>query len=333
MFQYHRLHDIEKGKILDYLDSFICVKEFQRLKDVGMACGLEYTSFPFFKDLFRYTRYDHSIGVSLLLTRFTDDIRIIIAGLYHDIATPCFSHVIDFLNHDNERQESTEEKTSSIIHGSEEIQKLLQEYHLKEEDINDYHKYPLSDNDTPRLSADRLEYHIGNALQYHNLTLEEIKDILDDLTVLENEEGQKEIGFRSQKACTVFLKASLFNSGVYIADIDRYSMEILSRILKEDIDLGIITLDDLYGKETDLISELESDPRSKKTFDCFRSLDTLYSSPTPLDGYLQIKAKKRYVNPLVKGKGRILDLDSDLRKETDDFLRKDFSVYLKGKQI
>ena len=37
------------------------------------------------------------------------------AGLFHDIATPCFSHVIDYMNNDYEKQESTEKKTEEIL--------------------------------------------------------------------------------------------------------------------------------------------------------------------------------------------------------------------------
>ena len=34
-----------------------------------------------------------------------------VAALLHDIATPVFAHVIDFLNNDYEKQESTEAET------------------------------------------------------------------------------------------------------------------------------------------------------------------------------------------------------------------------------
>ena len=48
-----------------------------------------------------------------------------LSGLFHDIATPTFAHVIDFLNDDAEKQTSTEEGTETIINNSEQIQNVL----------------------------------------------------------------------------------------------------------------------------------------------------------------------------------------------------------------
>ncbi|MBQ2494251.1 MAG: hypothetical protein II520_03340, partial [Bacilli bacterium] len=79
-----------------------------RLQDVGMHCGLEYTSYPYFSKVEPYSRYAHSLGVAMIVFHFTGDPKQALAGLYHDIATPCFSHVVDFLKGDHEAQESTE---------------------------------------------------------------------------------------------------------------------------------------------------------------------------------------------------------------------------------
>ncbi|MFR5131592.1 MAG: hypothetical protein ACLTDP_02610 [Terrisporobacter sp.] len=47
------------------------------------------------------------MGVALIIWHFTKDIKQSIAGLLHDISSPAFAHVIDFLNGDHENQEST----------------------------------------------------------------------------------------------------------------------------------------------------------------------------------------------------------------------------------
>ena len=333
MFNYKQIHDIENKNIPSFLLDFINVKEFKRLQNVGMSCGLEYTSFPFFKDLFPYSRYDHSIGVALLLSRFTSDKKVIISGLYHDISTPCFAHVIDFLNGDREKQESTEDETKNIIHNSKEIQSLLLKYDLKEDEINDYHLYPLADNDTPHLSCDRLEYHIGNIIQYHSLSIEQVKCIIDDLIILKSKENIQEIGFKHLDLAKQFVKASLINSRTYISNEDRYAMEILARLLKDFINKKIITKEDLYTDEKEIISKINNNPYSKELFNKFRSLDYIDVSSISKDGYIQIRAKKRYINPLIKDKGRILSLDKELSNEVESFLNIDFKEYLKGKQI
>lgn len=44
-----------------------------------------------------------------------------------------------------------------MIKKSSGIVKLLERDNIKISEIEDYHLYPIADNDTPRLSADRLE--------------------------------------------------------------------------------------------------------------------------------------------------------------------------------
>lgn len=101
-----------------FIEELINTSEFKRLSNIGMNCGCEYTSFPIFSKGKNYTRYTHSIGVALIVWHFTKDIKQSIAGLLHDISSPVFAHVIDFLNGDHENQESTEERTEYIIENS-----------------------------------------------------------------------------------------------------------------------------------------------------------------------------------------------------------------------
>ncbi len=105
---------------------------------------------------------EHSIAVSLIIWNSTKDRKQTLADLFHDIATPVFKHCIDFMNKDYEKQESTEERTTKIIRESKEIMALLKRDNIRLEEINDYHIYPIADNDTPKLSADRLEYTLSN---------------------------------------------------------------------------------------------------------------------------------------------------------------------------
>ena len=41
---------------------------------------------------------------------------------------------------------------------------LLKRDNIKIDEVADYHIYPIADNDTPMLSADRLEYTLSNGL-------------------------------------------------------------------------------------------------------------------------------------------------------------------------
>ena len=67
----------------------------QRLKNVGMNCGCEYTSFYLFRGVEAYSRYTHSVGAGLITWHFTGDRAASAAALLHDIATPVFSHTVE----------------------------------------------------------------------------------------------------------------------------------------------------------------------------------------------------------------------------------------------
>ena len=92
-----------------------------------------------------------------------------LSGLFHDIATPVFKHCVDFLNGDYMSQESTEDLTTDIIRNSKEIMELLKRDNIDLSEVDNYHLYPIADNDTPKLSSDRLEYSLSNALFTYKL--------------------------------------------------------------------------------------------------------------------------------------------------------------------
>ena len=120
-----RLWDIYHSEVPEFLAEAAQTAVMQRLTDIGMNCGCEYTKFPLFANIGPYSRYDHSMGVALIVWHFTEDKAQAMAGLLHDISTPAFAHVIDFLHGDHMTQESTEQGTENVISSSMELCKVL----------------------------------------------------------------------------------------------------------------------------------------------------------------------------------------------------------------
>lgn len=327
------LIDIYSKDFPNFIKELINTPEFKRLSNVGMNCGCEYTSFPIFSNGKDYTRYEHSIGVALIIWHFTKDIKQSIAGLLHDISSPVFAHVIDFLNGDHETQESTEEKTEEIIANSMEIQEILKKYNLSTKDVYDYHMYPIADNDSPLLSADRLEYTLGNAFYYGFKSMEEIRDMYEDLAVSVNEFGQSEISFSTLDKAIEFTCVSIENSKVYSSNVDRFAMQYLADLLKLAVNKRVISMKDLYTVEDQVISKLKKDEELKSMWKDFTKLSQIFTSKEkPEYGYwVNIPAKKRYINPQVVSQGRVSSLSKNLSKEIDDFLNIDFNIWLSGK--
>jgi hypothetical protein len=71
------------------------------------------------KDIYNFkekiTRFDHSVTTSMIVYNLTYNKKMTLSALFHDVSTPCFSHVIDYMNGDYETQESTEKFTREIV--------------------------------------------------------------------------------------------------------------------------------------------------------------------------------------------------------------------------
>ena len=307
----------------DEVSGLLGVPQLTRLDDVGMHCGCEYTGFPIFKNLSRYSRYRHSVGTALITYRFTEDTVQTIAALLHDISTPVFSHTIDFLNGDYEKQESTELDTEHVIKSAEEITDHLKRYGIDPDSVCDYHRYPIADNDPPGLSADRLEYTLSNFINFGFMEPGDVREIFADITV-SGEEGRPELAFRSFDSAEAFADCALKCSGIYVREEDRYSMQRLSEVISFAIGRGTLKRDDLYTTETEVIRKLTSDPETLEVWKRYRCLSVL--TPVPVYGTgRRVSAKKRYIDPLVLGKGRLSASDEGFRDRMERFLRTDFS--------
>ena len=325
------IHPIYSNETPDFIKEIANTPAMLRLDDIGMNCGCEYTSFQMFAGLEKYSRYYHSIGVALIVWHFTHDKKQSTAGLLHDISSPAFAHVIDFMHGDYITQESTEDGTQSIIEKSAEIQQLLDKYGMKTAEVADYHLYPIADNDTPRLSADRLEYTIGNIVNYKLASYEKAKEMYDNLIVGINEENQPEIMFTDKDKALEFAKLSLQCSRIYVADEDRYSMQRLAEILKECIIRGIITENDLYLGEAIVIEKLMNNEFSAKEWQKFRSYSTIIHTADNPDSRV-IYAKKRHINPYISGLGRVGDVFSEYGDALKEYLAEsqDYAICGKG---
>lgn len=305
-----------------FLRPFLALPALRRLEDVGMNCGCEYTSFPRFRDLPVCSRYRHSVGAALIVWHFTGDTAASLAALFHDISTPVFAHVVDFLRGDYLRQEATEDGTERLLRADPEIARLLGDLGLTIDDVKDYHIYPIADNDTPRLSADRLEYTLGNLLAYGFCDHAALRAFYGDLTVVAAGDGQPELAFETPETALDFARAAMHTARIYVAPEDRYAMQTLSELLREALRLGVLRPEDLETTESAVIEKLCADARTRALWERYRALHEMVSAENeaPVSGRRVIRAKKRWIDPLILGRGRVTEADAAFRAEVEAFL-------------
>ena len=327
-----KLWSIYHPDIPSFLEKLAQTPPMERLRQVGMNCGCEYTQFPRFANIGPYSRYDHSLRVALIVWHFTGDMAQSLSGLFHDVTTPVFAHVVDFLNGDHLRQESTEAGVEGCLAASSEVMALLGTYGIELEQVTDYHRYPIADNDSPALSADRLEYTLGNAVNYRIISREQAEVYYKDLTVGQNEDGQPELVFSRREAAEGFAMAALECSKIYVADPDRYAMEVLAGLLKQAIDQGILEEADLYKQEKDVITRLKQSPL-KVQWELFRGYREIICRDIPGkgEGWKRIFAKKRCIDPFVKELGRVSHICPEFKEKLELFREESQDYWLNAR--
>ena len=321
----------------EWLLEYINTPEMLRLDGVGMSCGTLYTKV--YNDKYYYSSLTHSIAVALILWHFTHDKKQTLSGLFHDIATPTFKHCIDFLNGDSEHQESTEERTEQILLNSKEIMYLLERDNIKIEEVSNYHIYPIADNDTPRFSADRFEYTLSGGLYQERIfEIEDIRKYYNNVTILKNEEGIDELGFKDKSICEKFINSVSKLWPHWVEDEDRLCMQFIADIVKSMNFKGYITIDDLYKysdkKIIELIKNCE-DNYLKESFEKFQNAtrNSVYKSDVENDEIYctSVKGKKRYIIPLVNIDNksyRINDISTQANNDINSFLNMKLHKYI-----
>lgn len=322
--------------IPEFLWEYIETPTMQKQDRISCSCGTYYSKM--YNIELWYSSLQHSIAVALIIWNFTHDKKQTLAGLFHDISTPVFKHCIDFMNNDYENQEYTEASTRTILLNSQEIMALLNRDNISIDEVADYHIYPIADNDTPMLSADRLEYTLSNALGQTKKIwdLDEIKKIYSNIIIVTKDDGVLEMCFKDKEVAERFVEVMSELSVTYVDDKRRFGMQFLADIMKRMSNLGIISVNDLYElSEEEIINKIKEckDYDISSCFEIWQNgVDVKTSDKEILDKYcVNIKAKKRYIDPLVKtenGYERISQVSSKAKDMINKCLSYDFDRYI-----
>ena len=303
-----------------FLDRYLELPVLKRLSGVGLLCGTDWT--PLYKNRFYYSRLDHSLGVALIVWHFTHDKAQTIAGLLHDISTPVFSHVSDFRKGDALTQTATEEPTARIIRGDSELGRLLTEDGLTAAQVEDYHIYPIADNEIPQLSADRLEYMFPSGMALDgSWTMDEIRRCYNDLVILKNEDGRDELGFRTREVAELYCEHFCMIGHILQLNENKLALHMLGQIMNLAEQAGLLSEDDFMTlSEREVMARLdglchcEAEPKQStligtlsKYYKTFRTMTSIEHTDKELtnDSYfcVNLKVKQRYINPLVLSSG------------------------------
>ena len=301
MYLEHYMQELGYSDIPEFLVKYLQTPSLIRLKKVGYFCGMDYASKNIYNFRENISRYDHSLTVSLIVYKLTQNKTATIAGLFHDISSPCFSHVIDYMNKDYEKQESTEEFTENILRNDKYLEKCLNEDSISIEDIINFKKFSIVDNDRPKMCADRIDGVILTGIGWtKNITIEDISKIVEDMKVYTNEYGEEEIGFSSPDIAEKILEVSESINKYCHSKEDNHMMQLLANITKTAIDKNYIKYNDLYSYNEEELFDIF---KAKNDYE-FKGLISSFENAKMEDiPYIELpEIKVRSLNPIVDGK-------------------------------
>ncbi len=287
----------------------------QRLKHVHQAGPT-----PFFIDKTPVTRFEHSVGVMLLLKKFDAPLEEQIAGLLHDVPHTAFSHLVDFI-YRNDAHEYHEDFLEEIVLDSD-IPEVLERHGLDVDYILDESNFRLLERELPDLCADRIDYFLRDTTVYEGKNL---SHLLDALTVVDNRFAIEDRGTAEKYALR------------YIETDDQYwanpkevaIFETMAEAMKEALDIGLITEEDLFGTDEEimqLLRESDNDTIQEK----LKLLDSDFEVVVDKDDYdFYGETKPRFVDPQVaeEDMARISELSDRVAEKIEQHREKIQSGY------
>ncbi|WP_042271682.1 HD domain-containing protein [[Clostridium] dakarense] len=230
------------------IEELINSRAVQRLKYVHQG-GASYLV----NESWNVTRYEHSVGVMLLIKKLGGSIEEQIAGLLHDISHTAFSHVVDYAL-DYEEEDYHEKIYNKVINDSD-IPQILNQYGYDYKDIlgND-EKYTLLEKKAPHLCADRIDYTLRDMYAYKSINKSDIEKFLDSLIVVDNMIAIDDI------------KIAKWFVNLYCKEVTEYFMHPLSvygnnllvNIIKISLKNNILSLDDLLKNDNEVMDILKN---------------------------------------------------------------------------
>ncbi|MCU9816126.1 HD domain-containing protein [Paraclostridium sp. AKS73] len=282
----------------DVLIELINCDALQRLKNIHQV-GATYL----IKEELNVNRFEHSIGVMLLIRLLGGSLKEQIAGLLHDISHTAFSHVIDFV-FDNSDEDYHELIFDEVVINSK-IPYILNKYGYDfKEILENEEQWTILERKAPRLCADRVDYTLRDMYKYGFTNKNEINEFLKNIQVLDGEIVTNDI-----ESARWFLE--LYYTEVidfFMNPINGYSYDKLSKAIKIAIDENELNLKDMLKTDNEVIDILNRS-ENNKIKSLMKSLNKNVKLRINEDKYdIFIKGKTRLIDPGVSIGGKVYSL-------------------------
>lgn len=251
-----------------------------------------------------FSRYEHSVGVMLLLRKLGASLEEQIAGLLHDVSHLAFSHVADWVFAEgNKGNEDLQNNLMEEFIRSDGIAGILIKNGFFIDRLLNEKNYPLLENKIPDLCADRVDY-----------ALREFRYWLNPKIVDECLNGLK--NYNSEMVFTDKVIAFLFASNFLKLQIEHWGdfetvvrYHLFSEALKLALQEGLIEKKDFYKDDFFVLAKLEK-CKNQKVKDILNLLKRKNLKDCWCESSKKVYKKFRYVDPKVIMNGNLIRLSS-----------------------
>ena len=264
-----------------------------------------------------HNRFNHSVGVWLLLKKYNTSLQEQVAGLLHDVSHTAFSHVADFVYKKADLNDAYQDDMHEYFINSTNLAPILARYNFTPESINPKNKnFKALAPDVPELSADRLEYNLSDGYFAELITQNEIQALLDKL-MFDGELWYFTDKIQARKLAGISLYLTEHEWGApRSCVINFWAAQLVQRALA----CALITHDQFQYDIDENLWVLFTNAHDKKIQDIIHKMRN-YNQYFTFDKQnydVLLKSKFRGINPWVKVQDklvRLTELDADFAAE------------------
>jgi len=297
--------EINEPVLIDLVNS----AAIQRLKEISQF-GMpdEYYHIPTF------SRFEHSIGVLILLRKLGAALDEQVVGLLHDVSHMAFSHVIDWVIGDPTKEDHQDKTLLKTIEKTN-IKKILERHGFDYKKIADVKSYSLLEQPAPLLCADRVDYSLREIKLLHSE--QDAEKILKDL---KNIDGK--IILVSPETAELLARHYInLNKEHWAGNEAKARYYILADILKKAIKEKIISIKDLMKTDKEIIEALNKSD-NEEILSGLKLLKNGFCLKKTKKGGIILQKKFRYIDPRFFHNGKIVTL-SEFSKDYKEILEKE----------
>jgi len=298
---------IKESVLIDILNS----NEVLRLHDINQF-GVPQKWYG--NDLRNFSRYDHSVGVFMLLRKLNASLEEQIAGLTHDVSHRVFSHVSDWILGSQENEDGQDRAHKKFLYDSS-LKKIIERNGLSIERIANHHSFSLLEKEIPELCADRIDYCLREL--YYNQNMIDPKFLANSLISY-----QGKIIFNDIMQAELFGVSFMNLQNTHWGSADKsIRFYLLADVIKTAISSHKLKSRDLWKTDSYVVKILENSG-NQKIINRLSLLEYGFKFIKDQENpEINIQKKFRYVNPAFLDKQEVkylMDVDENYKKFVEE---------------